>query len=423
MKWNKSYGGGSADAGNSIVETTDGGFAVAGYSSSHDGDVSGVHGNDADVWAFKTDALGNLKWQHAYGGTNNDFGTAIVQADDGGFGVAGYTSSADGDVIGIHSPDTADFWFLKLDGNGALEWQKTLGGTDEDECNSASQLQSGGFVLAGYSRSLDGDVTGVRGGKDFWVLELQPPCFDIRLTLADTLYRGKNQDTILIPIYSLDSSVRPLQSLNLTLVMNLDVLTPVGIDNTQGQFSSCTILPLSSPSSDSVTLHLVCATQRILRPGLICLVKCVANLSKTLTTPVSIAQAVFTDSLGSSKCLHTELQSIPNNNANFELMQICGDSTISQELKGDLLSIVNIVPNPATSFIDVVFHVPVGYENDAVVQVYDEIGTLLKSEDLASLPGSTSGKLHLSLPAGSGVLYLRMVSNVSVCTRKVVITK
>jgi hypothetical protein len=104
-------------------------------------------------------------------------------------------------------------------------------------------------------------------------------------------------------------------------------------------------------------------------------------------------------------------------------MQICGDSTISQELKGDLLSIVNIVPNPATSFIDVVFHVPVGYENDAVVQVYDEIGTLLKSEDLASLPGSTSGKLHLSLPAGSGVLYLRMVSNVSVCTRKVVITK
>jgi hypothetical protein len=423
MVWNKSYGGGSADAGNSVCETSDGGFAVAGYSSSHDGDVSGVHGLATDFWAFKTDAMGNLKWQHAYGGTNNDFGTAIVQTDDGGFGVAGYITSSDGDVIGLHSPNTADFWLLKLDGNGALEWQRTLGGTDEDECNSVTQLPNGGLVLAGYSMSFDGDVTGVRGGKDFWVLELQPPCFDIRLTLADTSYRGKNQETVLIPIYSLDSSVRPLQSLDLTLLMNLDVLTPVGIDNTQGQFTSCTILPVSGSNSDSITLHLVCAGQRVLRPGLICVVKCIANLSKSLTTPVSIGQADFIDSLGSSKCLHAELQSIPNNDVKFDLEQVCGDSTISEEMKGDLLSIQSVVPNPATSFVDMIFHLPVGYRNDAVIQVLDEIGTLLKSEALTFLPGSTTGKLHLSLPVGSGVLYLRTVSNASVCTQKVVINK
>src|SRR5205809_153959 len=100
--WQKCLGGSGNDNANSIRQTTDGGYVVAGSSGSVDGNVTGNHGGGADAWVVKMDSAGNLVWQKCYGGTGGDGATAIDQTSDGGYVVAGTTSSNDGDVSGWH---------------------------------------------------------------------------------------------------------------------------------------------------------------------------------------------------------------------------------------------------------------------------------------------------------------------------------
>lgn len=78
--------------------------------------------------------------------------------------------SANGDVIGNHGQ--FDYWILKLNASGSIQWQKSLGGSLGDGANSIQQTQDGGYILAGYSSSSDGDVTGNHGSTDYWVVKL-----------------------------------------------------------------------------------------------------------------------------------------------------------------------------------------------------------------------------------------------------------
>lgn len=93
--------------------TNDGGCVVTGLTGSNDGDVSGFHGY-RDYWVVKLNASGEIQWEKAYGGTNCDDGYAVRQTGDGGFILAGGTCSSDGDVGSIHSYDAGDFWIVKL---------------------------------------------------------------------------------------------------------------------------------------------------------------------------------------------------------------------------------------------------------------------------------------------------------------------
>ena len=172
MQWQKTFGGTNTDAGNSIEQTTDGGFIIAGSTQSGDGDVTYNHGNgSADVWVLKLDQLGNLQWQNTYGGTANDAGYAIHPTPDGGYIVGATTFSVnDGDVTGFHG--YADFWALKIDVTGNLQWQKTLGGSDDDEGISIRLTNDGGFIMTGLSHSTDGDLTGNKGMQDMWLVKL-----------------------------------------------------------------------------------------------------------------------------------------------------------------------------------------------------------------------------------------------------------
>jgi hypothetical protein len=168
--WEKSYGGSYNEIAYSIIHTSDGGYALTGYNSSSDGDVSGNHG-DGDVWVIKIDSTGNLQWEQSYGGTAFEEGNSIVQTFDGGFVVAGYTLSTDDDVTGNHGG--ADYWVLKLNSSGDLQWQKTFGGSDYDEASSIIQTADSGYAVAGYAESTDGDVTGLHGiSEDYWVVKL-----------------------------------------------------------------------------------------------------------------------------------------------------------------------------------------------------------------------------------------------------------
>ncbi len=167
--WQKCLGGTADDAAQSVVQTTDGGFAVAGYTNSNDDEVMGNHGGE-DGWGVKLNSSGVLQWQKCFGGIGTDVLNSIVQTTDGGFAVAGITFSSDGDVSGYHG--SGDAWVVKLNDTGGIQWQKCLGGTGEEQANSIIQTSDGGFAVAGYTQSDNDDVSGNHGQADEWVVKL-----------------------------------------------------------------------------------------------------------------------------------------------------------------------------------------------------------------------------------------------------------
>ena len=169
IEWQKSLGGSGYESAISIQQTNDGGYILAGYSNSNDGDVSGNHGND-DFWVAKLSVMGTLEWQKSLGGSSYDYGYFIEQTNDGGYILSGTSLSNDGDVSGNHN--SQDCWVVKLSSIGAIEWQKSLGGSSADSGGPIQQTNDGGYILAGMSSSNDGDVSGNHGGLDYWIVKL-----------------------------------------------------------------------------------------------------------------------------------------------------------------------------------------------------------------------------------------------------------
>ena len=169
MVWQKCLGGSDNDAVRQIQPTFDGGYIITGYTESNDGDVNSGNKGGRDFWVVKINALAQIEWEKTYGGSADESSHSIRQTADGGFILAGYTHSTDGDVIGNHGG--VDCWIVKLDGLGAIEWQKTLGGALDEWANSVTQTMDGGFIFAGSSYSIDGDVVGNHGKKDYWVVK------------------------------------------------------------------------------------------------------------------------------------------------------------------------------------------------------------------------------------------------------------
>jgi hypothetical protein len=169
LQWQKPLGGTQNDEASGIQITADGGYIVVGSTLSNDGQVTGTHGG-YDAWVMKLSSTGDLEWQKALGGTLNDRAFAVQQTTEGGYIVAGSSSSNDGDVSGNHGGD--DAWVVKLSTNGAVEWQKTLGGTNNESAQSIQLTSDGGYVLSGFVGSNNGDVTGSHGTNDMWAVKL-----------------------------------------------------------------------------------------------------------------------------------------------------------------------------------------------------------------------------------------------------------
>ena len=169
IQWQKCLGGTDDDRATAVQQTTDEGFIVAGHTMSSDGDVSVNYGN-YDYWIVKLDTAGNITWQKSFGGTGNEEAQSIQQTSDQGFIIAGYSDSDNGDVTGNHGSN--DYWIVKLDGSGNLQWQKSLGGTGDDLAKYIRQTSDGGYIIAGNATSQDGDVTGNHGEDDVWIVKL-----------------------------------------------------------------------------------------------------------------------------------------------------------------------------------------------------------------------------------------------------------
>ena len=174
--WQKIFGGTNDDEAYSLIQTRDGGFAFAGLTYSHDGDLSGrqtIDTTSADIWFVKLSSTGGIQWQKTYGGSKFDEGFSLTQTFDHGFAIAGLTFSEDGDVSGIHTPAYfSDCWIVKVDNAGAIQWQKALGGSQGDAAYSILQTSDSGYVVSASTASNDGDVTGFHGISDCWIFKL-----------------------------------------------------------------------------------------------------------------------------------------------------------------------------------------------------------------------------------------------------------
>lgn len=169
IEWQKCLGGIGSDVGADIRQTPDGGYIVAGTSGTKDCNITGNHGG-VDFIVIKLTPGGDVLWQKCYGGSQNEYAYAIDPTADGGYFVAGQTESNDGDVASNHG--NLDFWVIRIDDQGNLLWQKSLGGSAEEQAFAVRTTLDGGCVLSGYTRSTNGDVTGNHGNTDAWITKL-----------------------------------------------------------------------------------------------------------------------------------------------------------------------------------------------------------------------------------------------------------
>ena len=151
--WEKTYGKRGREKANCIIQTKDGGFIVAGETTSYPRYL-------INIWVLKLDQHGNIVWQKSYGGPGNEIPDSIIETADGGYLISGT----------IHRLNTGkfkhrDFLLIKIDKNGKLQWQKAYGGKGDEEGHAVVQTSDGGFAVVGRSTSFSKDW------GDFWVLK------------------------------------------------------------------------------------------------------------------------------------------------------------------------------------------------------------------------------------------------------------
>ena len=137
-EWNQTYGGEGTESSRSIKQTNDGGYIFTGQTNSFGNGYN-------DAYLVKTDFEGNQEWMQTYGGIGTDHGRSVVQTSDGGYIISGYTDS--------FGDSGFNFWLIKTDLLGNLDWQRSYGGTGDDRGFHALQAADGGYIITGYSNS------------------------------------------------------------------------------------------------------------------------------------------------------------------------------------------------------------------------------------------------------------------------------
>jgi hypothetical protein len=169
IEWEMTFGGNGDDRGTAIIQSADSGFVVVGYSNSFDGDITSPKGNQ-DFWVTKLDSIGNLEWQKSYGGNAADWCHDICIGTNDGYLLVGQSNSIDGDIT--ENKGAYDIWIVKINNVGDIEWQKTFGGTQSENCRSVIQTSDGNYMIIGYTLSNDGDILSNHGSADIWVIKI-----------------------------------------------------------------------------------------------------------------------------------------------------------------------------------------------------------------------------------------------------------
>ena len=157
IEWTKTFGGSNEDSALSVVEATDGGYVVAGYTQRTDGDITTKTATDSDFWVLKFTQDGDISWSKTYGGTSDERAEKIINTNDGGYAVVGYNRSSDGDVTA--NEGLQDYWIIKINASGELQWEKSFGFAGIDRAFSVIQTTDNGYFITGFF-----DVTASDGG-------------------------------------------------------------------------------------------------------------------------------------------------------------------------------------------------------------------------------------------------------------------
>jgi hypothetical protein len=174
-QWQKSLGTNANDIANEIRLTNDGGYIIGGYVHSNYSSIPGMtyHGAN-DFLVIKMDAAGTVQWQNTYGGSSDDYVESLQQTTDGGYILGGYSTSK---ISGVKSEDMidtyGDYWIVKIDASGNIQWQNTIGSDNMDWLKSIAQTADGGYIMSGYSySSIYADKTESSfGDADIWVVK------------------------------------------------------------------------------------------------------------------------------------------------------------------------------------------------------------------------------------------------------------
>jgi hypothetical protein len=176
IEWDKSFGGTGNDYLNSLQQTSDGGYILGGYSNSG---MSDTKTDDSfgfsDYWVVKLDANGAEQWDRTFGGYDYDILQSLQQTSDGGYILGGYSlSGASGNKTNNANFGAADYWVVKLDADGNRQWDQIYGGSGDDQLQSLQQTKDDGYILGGFSNSgVSGNKTNAGFGYvDYWVVKL-----------------------------------------------------------------------------------------------------------------------------------------------------------------------------------------------------------------------------------------------------------
>lgn len=148
--WEKTFGAGKDEIASSIVQTEDGGYAIAGFTMS-------MGSGGADMFIVKVNGSGEKEWSRAFGGPKDDYANSIAQTNDGGYVLAGYTEST--------GKGYKDILVVKLNAIGAKDWSSTFGAWNDDVATSVHQTLDGGYIVGGF-------VQTKKRGKDILILKL-----------------------------------------------------------------------------------------------------------------------------------------------------------------------------------------------------------------------------------------------------------
>jgi PKD repeat protein len=195
--WDKDFGGVKSDGLICMLQTPDGGFILGGTSNSGiSGDKTADTWGDYDYWLVKIDSLGNKEWDKDFGGTGTDALNTLLITDDGGYmlggvsksGISGNKTEPNRDTSGF----TYDYWIVKTDSAGNMEWDKDFGSAGTDQFYSMIQANDGSYMLAGFSHyGISGDKTQTGwGGPDFWIVKTD----SAGIKLWDKVFGGTNGD-------------------------------------------------------------------------------------------------------------------------------------------------------------------------------------------------------------------------------------
>jgi len=218
--WTKKYGGLGFDCGFEIQQTKDGGYIMV-------GEYGSTFSYDYDLWLLKTNSFGDTLWTKTFGGYGNDEGYSVDCTSDGGYIICGCNQHF---ILGLD-----DFWIIKTDSTGSMEWDKILGGLNWDWGESIQQTADGGYIAVGVTESFGA------GGMDVWLIKLgSQPTLSSNEQIAPTFYTlHQNYPNPFNPStkISWQSPVRSWQTIKVFDVLGNEIATLVNEDIETGYHS------------------------------------------------------------------------------------------------------------------------------------------------------------------------------------------